>query len=158
MPGAVLEASTPAAASTSPCRVVTIRVGPRLATVRTASASMAASRSPVTTRPSALLMIFEVTTRMSPSAQAGRRRGDQRGQVRPGGDLGQPGNRQHRELAGHGFSSSARSSAACAICAVAATSVMYSGRARTAMPASSGASTAALSCSSTSHPPISPGP
>ncbi len=71
VPGAVLELSTPAAAITSPCRLVTILVGPRRATVRTASASMDASRSPVTTRPSALLTILDVTTRMSPSRRSG---------------------------------------------------------------------------------------
>ena len=69
VPGGVLEASTPAAASTSPCRVSTILVGPRRATTRTDSASMACSRSVRTTRPSALLTILEVTTRMSPSAR-----------------------------------------------------------------------------------------
>ena len=41
VPGAVLDSSTPAAASTRPCRVCAIVVGPRLATTRTVSASMA---------------------------------------------------------------------------------------------------------------------
>ena len=71
VPGGVLEASTPAAASTSPCRVSTILVAPRRATTRTDSASMACSRSTWTTRPSALLTILEVITRMSPSARLG---------------------------------------------------------------------------------------
>ena len=46
-------------------------VAPRLATTRTVSASMAWSRGAVTTRPSALLTILEVTTRMSPSRRSG---------------------------------------------------------------------------------------
>ncbi len=71
IPGGVLELSTPAAASTRPCLVSTILAGPRCATSRTVSASMACSRSAVMRRPSALLMIFEVTTRMSPSARPG---------------------------------------------------------------------------------------
>src|SRR5205823_413752 len=71
VPGAVLDSSTPAAASTRPCRVCAIVVGPRLATTRTVSASMACSRGTVTTRPSALLTILEVTTRMSPSRRSG---------------------------------------------------------------------------------------
>ena len=69
VPGATLELSTPAAASTSPIRVRTIRVGPRRATVRTVSAVITCSRSAAgAVRPSALLTILEVTTRMSPSA------------------------------------------------------------------------------------------
>ncbi len=69
MPGATLELSTPAAASTSPVRVRTIRVAARRATVCTESALITCSRSTAgAVRPSALLMILEVTTRMSPSA------------------------------------------------------------------------------------------
>ena len=70
VPGAVLDSSTPAAARTRPCRVCAMVVGPRRATTRTVSASMACSREAVTTRPSALLTILEVTTRMSPSRRS----------------------------------------------------------------------------------------
>jgi hypothetical protein len=70
VPGAVLDSSTPAAASTKPCRVCAIVVAPRLATTRAVSASMACSREVATTRPSALLTIFDVTTRMSPSRRS----------------------------------------------------------------------------------------
>ncbi len=45
-------------------------VAPRRATTRTVSASMACSLGTVTTRPSALLTILEVTTRMSPSRRS----------------------------------------------------------------------------------------
>ncbi len=71
VPGAVLDSSTPAAARTRPCRVCAIVVAPRLATTRTVSASMACSREAAITRPSALLTIFDVTTRMSPSRRSG---------------------------------------------------------------------------------------
>ncbi len=72
VPGAVLEASTPAAAITRPCRFSTIRSGPRRATTRTVSASIAASRESASTmRPSALETIFEVTSRTSPSRRSG---------------------------------------------------------------------------------------
>ena len=98
VPGAVLELSTPAAASTRPCLVSTIRVGPRRATTRTVSASMACSRSARTTRPSALLTIFEVTTRMSPSAQVGqRRRRSAAARSAPGSISGRPGHAGDRE-------------------------------------------------------------
>ena len=71
VPAGVLDASTPAAAITKPCRFSTIRVFPRRATSRTVSASIAASRSSASTsRPSALLTIFDVTTTTSPSARA----------------------------------------------------------------------------------------
>ena len=93
MPGAVLDSSTPAAASTRPCRVCAMVVAPRLATTRTVSASIACSREAATTRPSALLTIFEVTTRMSPSRSVRGGLGDERGQVVARGDLGQPGHR-----------------------------------------------------------------
>ena len=67
----MLDSSTPAAAITSPCRVCAIVVAPRLATTRTVSAAIASSLDIVTTRPSALLTAFEVTTRMSPSSSQG---------------------------------------------------------------------------------------
>ena len=91
VPGGVLELSTPAAASTRPCLVSTIRVSPRRATTRTVSASIACSRPDRTTRPSALLTILEVTTTMSPSARSGAGVRDQPGQVGAGLDLGEPG-------------------------------------------------------------------
>ena len=69
-PCSVPLASTPAAASTRPCRVSTIRVGPRRATTRTVSAVIASSRSTRTARPSALDTTFDVTTTTSPSASA----------------------------------------------------------------------------------------
>ncbi len=76
MPGSVLEASTPAAAMTKPCRVCEITVSPRRATTRSVSSSIALTRSGASRiRPSALLTILEVTTRMSPlrmSAYRGR--------------------------------------------------------------------------------------
>ena len=91
--------------------------------------------------------------------QVRRRVRDQPGQVGAGLDLGEPGHAGDGDAGGgraragaHAVSSWARSSAARAIAAVAARSVMYSGTARTAMPASSGASTAVLSRSSTSQP------
>ena len=71
---------------TRPCRFSTIRSAPRRATTRTVSASMAASRSSASTiRPSALLTIFEVTSRTSPSSEPGlgARRSASRGR-RPG--------------------------------------------------------------------------
>ncbi len=68
MPGSVLLVSTPAEARTKPCRVSTMRVGPRRATSRTVSASIAVSRSRSRRiRPSALLTTFDVMSRMSPS-------------------------------------------------------------------------------------------
>ena len=72
LPGSVLEASTPAAAITKPCRVSTMRRRPvgvvRAATRRTDSAVIASSRSTAgTTRPSALLTTLLVTTTTSPS-------------------------------------------------------------------------------------------
>src|ERR1700712_5206869 len=73
----MLDVSTPALAITRPERVCTMRVRPREATTRTISPSTAASRvasrsSPAgTRRPSALLMIFDVTTTTSPSARPG---------------------------------------------------------------------------------------
>ena len=71
VPWAVLDSSTPAAARTRPCLVCAMVVAPRRATTRTVSASMACSLDAATTRPSALLTIFEVTTRMSPSRRSG---------------------------------------------------------------------------------------
>jgi len=93
-------------------------------------------------------------------AQARGGPGDQRRQVGPGADLRQPGHRldgqrggpAHRVLCGAHRSSTARSSAARAMAAVAGRSRMYSGRARTSMPASPGSSAADLSVSSTSQP------
>ena len=76
MPAGVFEASTPAAADTMPSRFCTMRVAPpfgvaRLATTRTVSAVIASSRSSAAIeRPSAFETIFDVTTRMSPSARA----------------------------------------------------------------------------------------
>ena len=72
LPGATLEASTPAAARVSPSRVRTIVVGPRRATTRApgsaSSASTAAMRSvPGSERPSALLTTLLVTSTTSPS-------------------------------------------------------------------------------------------
>ena len=168
VPGAVLESSTPAAASTRPCWVSTMRAGPRRATTRTVSASIALSRSARMTRPSALLTILEVITTMSPSARSGAASGDQAGQIVARADFGDAGHAGYRDGApgagtaqsddGHPRSSWARSRAARAMVAVVVRLVMYSGSARTVIPASSGASTAALSCSSTSHPFSSPGP
>ena len=88
VPGAVLEASTPAAASTRPCLVTAILVAPRRATTRTVSWSIARSRSAWMTLPSALLMIFEVITTMSPSRRSVHSVRDQRGDVGAGLDLG----------------------------------------------------------------------
>ena len=75
---ATFDASTPAPAITTPCRLTTIRRSPRRATTRTVSSSMAcwrtASRatgsSPptATSRPSALETILDVTTTTSPSS------------------------------------------------------------------------------------------
>ena len=90
VPGGVLELSTPAAASTRPCLVSTILAGPRWATSRTVSASMACSRSAAMSRPSALLMIFEVTTRMSPSARSGAAASISSARSAPGVTSGSP--------------------------------------------------------------------
>ena len=168
VPGAVLESSTPAAASTRPCWVSTMRAGPRRATTRTVSASIALSRSARMTRPSALLTILEVITTMSPSARSGAASAIRPARSSPAPISGRPGTPVTETarpgagtaqfVAGHPRSSWARSRAARAMVAVVARLVMYSGSARTVIPASSGASTAALSCSSTSHPFSSPGP
>ena len=93
---------------------------------------------------------------------------DQDGQVVAGRDLGEAGHAGHRQaarggraardVAGHPRRSRARSRAARAMVAVAARLVMYRGSARTVIPARSGSSTAALSCSSTSQPFSRPGP
>ena len=96
-------------------------------------------------------------------AQVRGRRCDECRQVRARGDLGQPGDRDDRNHLGCAHlrthrNSRARSSAARAIAVVAGRSRMYSGSARTSIPASAGSSTAALSWSSTSQPSISPGP
>ncbi len=92
MPAAVLEPSTPAAASTSPSWVSTIRVSPRLATTRMVSASMARLAVVAATRPrpSALLTTLLVTTTIAPSRRSGTVRRDQLSQVVPPVDLGQP--------------------------------------------------------------------
>ena len=100
-------------------------VAPRRATTRTVSASMACSRETATTRPSALLTIFEVMTRMSPVAQVRGGRGDERREVAARRDLGQPGDRHDgNRRSGHYLSSWARSSAARAMAAVAGRSRM----------------------------------
>src|SRR6266550_2480799 len=74
---ATLDSSTPAAASTSPCRVCTMRSGPRWATRRAVSALIASCRTmsrstgsvepSEMSRPSTLETAFDVTTRTSPS-------------------------------------------------------------------------------------------
>ncbi len=75
VPSGVFDASTPAAAETMPSRFCTMRVVPpfgigRVATTRTVSAVIASSRSSAAImRPSAFETIFDVTTRMSPSAR-----------------------------------------------------------------------------------------
>ena len=163
MPGAVLDSSTPAAAITSPCLVSEIVVAPRLATTRTVSAAIASSRDIAATRPSALLTTFEVTTRMSPSSSPGPPAASAASaiilrQVVAGRDLRYPGQAGDGDLRGHRASSRARSMAALAMAAVDGTSRMYSGRARTAMPASAGSSAAALSSSSTSQPSMRSAP
>ncbi len=71
VPAAVLLVSTPADASTKPCRVCAIVVRPRLATTRSVSDAIASSRSIASTRPSALATTFDVTTSTSPSCSAG---------------------------------------------------------------------------------------
>jgi hypothetical protein len=92
--------------------------------------------------------------------QVGRGRDDQLGQAGARRDLGQTRNAGDSQLA-HRASSVARSIAALAIIAVVATSVMYSGRARTSIPASSVVSTAATALASdesTSQPSSRSGP
>ena len=92
VPGSVLLASTPAAASTSPCRVSTMRVGPRCATTRTVSDVIASSRS---IRGNAALCLghrlrgddHDVAV---PQRPVGRRGLDQRRKIVAGRDLGQP--------------------------------------------------------------------
>ena len=144
-----------------------MRASPRRATTRTVSASIASVRSPWTTRPSALLTIFDVTTMMSPSSEITGGPGDQRGEVGARPDFRDPGHAPDADLArgpgrppvrGHQASSAARPSAARAISAVAARSRMYRGMIRTSIPASAGSAAAALSSSSTSHPSMSPAP
>ena len=66
-PDSTLEVSTPAAARVRPAWVRTIRIGPRWATTERVSSVIADSRSAASAyRSSALLMILEVTTTMSP--------------------------------------------------------------------------------------------
>ena len=144
VPGSVPLASTPAAASTSPCRVSTIRVGPRRATTRTVSAVIASSRSIRTARPSALDTTFEVTTTTSPSAQRESSAGEgRRAAARPGRRRRRPRARRPapRPAASRSPASAARArpsaSAARAMAAAAATSGISSGTARQAMPAAS---------------------
>ena len=92
VPGAELEASTPAAAMTKPCRVSAITVVPRRATTRAASSLIASVRSAARRiRPSALLTILEVTTRMSPSARSGTARAMRPAMSSPGRTSGSPG-------------------------------------------------------------------
>src|SRR4051794_30137367 len=94
-----LEASMPAAATTQPCRVSTIRNGPRRATTRTVSPSMArcraASRSVPggtgTSRPSTLETTLEVTTTTSPSASHGAAAAIAAARSSPGANSGSPG-------------------------------------------------------------------
>jgi hypothetical protein len=72
-----LELSIPAAAIVKPVPVRTIRVSPRRAIVRVLSDVISSARREAgSMRPSALLMILDVTTRMSPSRSgpADRRR------------------------------------------------------------------------------------
>ena len=112
--------------------------------VRTASASMAASRSPGHHPALGLADDLGGDDQDVAVPQAGRRGGDERGQVGAGLISGRPVTGRTVSSpgpggCGHRASSAARSRAARAICAVAARSVMYSGSARTAMPVSSGA-------------------
>lgn len=97
VPAGVLEASTPAAAMTRPCRFSTIRSAPRRATTRTVSASMASSRSPASTsRRSALLTIFDVTSRTSPSTSPGSVAAISFAMSSPGRTSGSPGSAHTR--------------------------------------------------------------
>ena len=157
----MLDSSTPAAAITNPCLVSEMVVAPRLATTRTVSAAIASSRDIAATRPSALLTILDVTTRMSPSSSPGPPGASAASAIifarsSPEATSGIPGRPEiaicGSDLRRHHASSRARSMAALAMAAVDGTSRMYSGSARTAMPASAGSSAAALSWSSTSHP------
>src|SRR4051812_455310 len=94
-----LEASMPAAATTQPCRVSTIRSGPRRATTRTVSASMARCRATSrsvpggtgTSRPSTLETTLEVTTTTSPSASQGAAAAIAAARSSPGANSGRPG-------------------------------------------------------------------
>src|SRR4051812_24205098 len=94
-----LEASMPAAATTQPCRVSTMRSGPRRATTRTDSASIArwraASRSSpgstATSRPSTLEITLLVTTTTSPSASQGAAAAIAPARSSPGENSGSPG-------------------------------------------------------------------
>src|SRR5215467_4539472 len=86
--------------------------------------------------------------------------GDQLGQVGALPDLRQALHTCHGQFVhatSPADSSVARSTAAAAIAAAAGTSVMYSGSARTAIPASSASSTASASDASTSQPFSNPG-
>ncbi len=186
MPGAVLDSSTPAAAITNPCLVCEIVIVPRLATTRTVSAATASSRDIAVTRPSALLTTFEVTMRMSPSSSPGPPGAVAASAISPArsapadisgipampkictgsgawpGAMGTAGDRPSDAFVIE-LSSFARSMAAWAIAADEGTSRMYSGSARTAIPARAGSSpsafsTAALSWSSISQPLMSSGP
>ncbi len=150
VPTSTLELSTPAAAMVSPCRVRTIRVGPRLATTRTVSDSTASSRSwPATRRPSDLLTTLLVTTTTSPSSSSTRGR-TRSARSSPGRDLGHPVGRRHRD--GH----RTRATAAAAIAAVASWSVMSSGAAAAASPAPCRRSRSPASALSTSQPSSTP--
>ncbi len=94
VPAAVLEASTPAAASTSPCLVSAIVVGPRRATTRTVSASIACSRSAADDPALGLADDLRGDHHDVAVAQPGHRVRDQRAEVVAGRDLGQPGHRR----------------------------------------------------------------
>ena len=109
MPGsAAFEWSTPAEAQTNPCRVSAITSPPRERTMRAVSREdhleLRGGRSPArrargalggldvlerTTRPSAFETTFCATTTTSPSSSSARR-GDQRAEIVPLADLGQP--------------------------------------------------------------------
>ncbi len=158
---------------TSPCAVWTIRVRPRgvsfVATTRTVSASMAASReAAATTRPSAFDTTLLVTTTMSPSASPAVASGHATARLaswmtaaRSSPAVIGPMPSRATACTGGRVIARARTAAAsarhsAAMAAVVATSVIIAGIARHRMPAASMPGTAAASAVSTSQASSTP--
>ena len=131
----------PAAATTQPCRVCTIASGPRRATTRTASSSIACSRSclPVRSRGHVYQPALHLGDDLGGDdddvavGQPGGGGRDRRREVVAGPELGQARDRQDREPGGEAQTPAA-SRAARARSAVASGEDMSSGTRRTSTP------------------------
>ena len=150
---ATLDASTPAAARTRPCRVSTMRsvaaARPPRAPSRPRSRPAAPPRasgsavSSTTSRPSAFDTTLDVTTSTSPSRHVGRVRGDHRGQVVARTHLADADDGQDldaRRARGRPASSTPAPTRRAPSPAVASSSVMSSGTGRTSTPGTSAVS------------------